>query len=185
MGVGFRCPLCAVQIHRDRGRVARAAGHRGPGPARQPACWTAAPMSPTWCQRCWISPELDPVAPDIRGRSLLPMLSGARTAVYGDDEAVGFEVSGNSALYRGNWKISRIPDTAGRRRMAHVRPRRPIRARPRTLQAPRSRAVSGHAERIPQLCRRGWRGDRVPADYNPFEQIRKKRGPEKGARTLA
>ena len=56
---------------------------------------------------------LDPVAPDIRGRSLLPMLSGARTAVYGDDEAVGFEVSGNSALYRGNWKISRIPTPLG------------------------------------------------------------------------
>lgn len=56
---------------------------------------------------------LDPVTPDIRGRSLLPMLSGARAAVYGDDEAVGFEVSGNAALYRGNWKISRIPTPLG------------------------------------------------------------------------
>ncbi len=56
---------------------------------------------------------IDPVAPDIRGRSLLPMLRGARAAVYGDDEAVGFEVSGNAALYRGNWKISRIPTPLG------------------------------------------------------------------------
>jgi arylsulfatase A-like enzyme len=56
---------------------------------------------------------LDPVTPDIRGRSLLPMLSGARAAVDGDDEAVGFEVSGNAALYRGNWKISRIPTPLG------------------------------------------------------------------------
>ena len=55
----------------------------------------------------------NPVAPDIRGRSLLPMLNGERTAIYGDDEAVGFEVSGNSALYRGNWKISRIPEPLG------------------------------------------------------------------------
>jgi arylsulfatase/uncharacterized sulfatase len=56
---------------------------------------------------------LDPTAPDIRGRSLLPMLNGERSAVYGDDEAVGFEVSGNAALYRGNWKISRIPTPLG------------------------------------------------------------------------
>ena len=56
---------------------------------------------------------VNPVAPDIRGRSLLPMLNGERTAIYGDDEAVGFEVSGNSALYRGNWKISRIPEPLG------------------------------------------------------------------------
>jgi len=56
---------------------------------------------------------VNPVAPDIRGRSLLPMLNGERTAIYGDDDAVGFEVSGNSALYRGNWKISRIPEPLG------------------------------------------------------------------------
>ena len=56
---------------------------------------------------------LDPVATDLRGRSLLPMLNRERTAVYGDDDAVGFEVSGNSALYRGNWKISRIPTPLG------------------------------------------------------------------------
>jgi arylsulfatase/uncharacterized sulfatase len=56
---------------------------------------------------------VNPVAPDIRGRSLLPMLNGERTAIYGDDDAFGFEVSGNSALYRGNWKISRIPEPLG------------------------------------------------------------------------
>jgi len=56
---------------------------------------------------------LDPVAPDIRGRSLLPMLTGDATEVYGNDEAVGFEVGGNAALYRGTWKISRIPVPLG------------------------------------------------------------------------
>lgn len=56
---------------------------------------------------------LDPAAPDIRGRSLLPMLSGDAAEVYGSNEAVGFEVGGNAALYRGNWKISRIPMPLG------------------------------------------------------------------------
>ena len=49
----------------------------------------------------------------IRGRSLLPMITGAASTVYGADDAIGFEVSGNAALYRGNWKISRIPHPLG------------------------------------------------------------------------
>lgn len=52
---------------------------------------------------------LEPMAPDIRGRSLVPMLQGAKANVYGEDEAVGFEVGGNAALYRGNWKLVRVP----------------------------------------------------------------------------
>ena len=56
---------------------------------------------------------LEPVADDLRGRSLLPMLRGDQQNVYGDDEAVGFEVSGNAALYRGQWKISRVPAPLG------------------------------------------------------------------------
>ena len=56
---------------------------------------------------------LEPVADDLRGRSLLPMLRGDQQNVYSDDEAVGFEVSGNAALYRGQWKISRVPAPLG------------------------------------------------------------------------
>ncbi len=41
------------------------------------------------------------------GRSALPMLSGASDTTYKDDESFAFEVSGNSALYRGKWKITR------------------------------------------------------------------------------
>jgi arylsulfatase/uncharacterized sulfatase len=44
---------------------------------------------------------------DFYGRSLMPILSGAADAVYGEDDAFAFEVSGNAALYRGDWKISR------------------------------------------------------------------------------
>ena len=51
-----------------------------------------------------------PVASDgaaITGRSVLPLLSGKADAVYADDEPIGIEVSGNSALIRGNYKITR------------------------------------------------------------------------------
>jgi arylsulfatase/uncharacterized sulfatase len=41
------------------------------------------------------------------GRSALPMLSGKSDTTYSDDEGFAFEVSGNAALYRGKWKITR------------------------------------------------------------------------------
>lgn len=41
------------------------------------------------------------------GRSALPMLTGGSTSTYGESESFGFEVSGNAALYRGKWKITR------------------------------------------------------------------------------
>ncbi|OJH43054.1 sulfatase-like hydrolase/transferase [Paracoccus sp. SM22M-07] len=41
------------------------------------------------------------------GQSILPFLSGASTKTRGPDKSFGFEVSGNAALYRGNWKLVR------------------------------------------------------------------------------
>lgn len=41
------------------------------------------------------------------GRSLLPVLTGQADGVYGPDEAVGLEMSGMSALWRGDWKLAR------------------------------------------------------------------------------
>ena len=49
----------------------------------------------------------------IRGRSLRPVLTGAVPEVYGDTDAVGLEVSGNASLYRGHWKIARMPVPLG------------------------------------------------------------------------
>lgn len=43
----------------------------------------------------------------IDGRSLIPVLSGEAQAVYSQDDAIGLEVSGNAALYKGQWKIVR------------------------------------------------------------------------------
>ncbi|MBI1394143.1 MAG: sulfatase-like hydrolase/transferase [Alphaproteobacteria bacterium] len=41
------------------------------------------------------------------GRSLAPLLAGAADAVYGPEEALGIEVSGNAAILKGRWKITR------------------------------------------------------------------------------
>jgi arylsulfatase/uncharacterized sulfatase len=48
-----------------------------------------------------------PDAMTMDGRSLLPVMTGAARETYGPDDAVGIEVSGNAALFRGNHKIVR------------------------------------------------------------------------------
>ena len=58
-----------------------------------------------------------PAAPDtakpITGRSLLPVLRGEVASVYGPDDIRAIEVSGNSALYKGDYKITRSMPPAG------------------------------------------------------------------------
>lgn len=39
------------------------------------------------------------------GKSLLPLIRGERTAVRAADESLGYELSGNQALYRGDFKL--------------------------------------------------------------------------------
>ncbi|MGB1402863.1 MAG: arylsulfatase [Porticoccaceae bacterium] len=41
----------------------------------------------------------------IIGRSLLPLIDGSVEAVYGPDDAVGFELAGHGALFMGDYKI--------------------------------------------------------------------------------
>jgi arylsulfatase/uncharacterized sulfatase len=60
--------------------------------------------------------EVDPGAVSgkpMTGRSLLPVLSGAAESVYGAEEARAVEVSGNSALYLGDYKITRSVPPVG------------------------------------------------------------------------
>lgn len=57
----------------------------------------------------WDGQSVEPVV----GRSLLPLLQGARPAVYGPEEPVGFELSGNAALYKGTYKLVRLLPPAG------------------------------------------------------------------------
>lgn len=51
--------------------------------------------------------KAQPDATSMDGRSLRPVLTGAATATWGPDEPVGIEVSGNAALFRGDYKIVR------------------------------------------------------------------------------
>ncbi len=41
------------------------------------------------------------------GRSIAPVLAGETSETLGEDESFGVEVSGNAALYRGDWKLVR------------------------------------------------------------------------------
>lgn len=50
----------------------------------------------------WQGKNVEPVT----GRSLVPMLGGAAGSVHGDDP-LGYELSGNSALFRGDYKLVR------------------------------------------------------------------------------
>jgi len=47
------------------------------------------------------------------GRSAMPVLTGEANTAYAATDSFGFEVSGNAALYRGNWKIARISKPLG------------------------------------------------------------------------
>jgi arylsulfatase/uncharacterized sulfatase len=46
-------------------------------------------------------------ASSLYGQSILPVLTGEADETRSEDESFGVEVSGNAALYRGNWKLVR------------------------------------------------------------------------------
>lgn len=50
---------------------------------------------------------------DFDGRSLVPILTGDATEIYGETEPTAIEVSGTAALYHGRWKITRTPPPSG------------------------------------------------------------------------
>lgn len=47
------------------------------------------------------------------GRSALPLFSGEADSNYGEDESFAIEVSGNAAVFMGNWKIARLAKPLG------------------------------------------------------------------------
>ncbi len=62
------------------------------------------------------APFTVPGGQTMTGKSLLPVLASAAAApLHGDDEAIGYEFSGNSALYRGRYKLVRNQPPAGDR----------------------------------------------------------------------
>ena len=53
------------------------------------------------------APDAVPDAVPMSGRSLRSLLTGDAERIYGPDEAIGFETSGQAALYRGDYKLVR------------------------------------------------------------------------------
>lgn len=73
----------------------------------------------------WIGAPIDDSGGGTRpitGRSLLPVLTGKATDTYGKDEVRVIEVSGNTAVYKGNFKITRsvLPLGDGRWRLFNL-----------------------------------------------------------------
>lgn len=103
------------------------------------------------------------------GRSLLPLLSGAEDRVYGTDEAIGMEVSGNSALYKGDYKITRhMPPTGDAAWRLYNMADDPGETRDLSGEMPDKKAelladYQAYAERVGVL--------EMPSDYNTLEQI--------------
>ena len=86
----------------------------GPGIAPQKVTSPAMIIDVTPTVLDWL--DVDPQASTgkpITGRSLLPVLAGEADSVYGPDEARAVEVSGNSALYLGDYKITRSVPPVG------------------------------------------------------------------------
>lgn len=80
----------------------------GPGvaPARIDARAFVTDIAPTLLERAGVAVPAGERVP-IAGRSLAPVLAGAAASVRGPDDVIGIEVSGNSALYRGAYKLVR------------------------------------------------------------------------------
>lgn len=69
-----------------------------------------APTLLDWTGKAAIQPE---GAKPMTGRSLMPLVAGEADSVYGPDEVRAVEVSGNSALYKGDYKITRSVPPVG------------------------------------------------------------------------
>lgn len=80
----------------------------GPGiePRRIDSPAMIADITPTLLERIGV-PVPQREAVPMTGRSLLPVINGAAASAYRSDEVRAIEVSGNTALYKGDYKITR------------------------------------------------------------------------------
>ena len=86
----------------------------GPGvtPAKVKSPAMVTDIAPTLLD--WIgAPAAPKEARPITGRSLMPILKGEADSVYASDDVRAIEVSGNSALYKGDYKITRSMPPVG------------------------------------------------------------------------
>lgn len=78
-----------------------------PGGQRSSTFTFVTDIAPTLLELAGAGAATPDGARNITGRSLLPLLTGQSERTYGVNDAVGVEVSGNSALFRDTWKIVR------------------------------------------------------------------------------
>ncbi|MEL6519976.1 MAG: arylsulfatase [Pseudomonadota bacterium] len=83
-----------------------AAGPGVPEGATATAFTTMADIVPTILDMASVGGEA-PGAMPMTGKSMMPLLSGEAEFVYGPEEPVGFNTSGQAALYRGDYKLVR------------------------------------------------------------------------------
>ena len=108
-------------------------------------------------------------AASMTGRSLTPLLEGTQDWVYGPDDPIGMEVSGNSALYKGDFKITRhMPPTGDATWQLYNMSEDPGETRDLSADLPEKKAelladYDAYAERVGVL--------EMPEGYNSFEQI--------------
>jgi arylsulfatase A-like enzyme len=57
--------------------------------------------------------EALPTGPEFSGRSLIDLLQGRADTIYGPDDAVSLEASGQSAVFKGDYKLVRNMDLYG------------------------------------------------------------------------
>lgn len=82
----------------------------GVGQGRADAFSFVTDLTPTLLDLAGVTPaaEVDGVpVQEFAGRSLAPILKGEAQNVRGPDEAVGIELGGNAALFRGDYKLTR------------------------------------------------------------------------------
>ncbi|MBK6509850.1 MAG: arylsulfatase [Haliea sp.] len=71
-------------------------------------------LAPTLLEIAGVAlPAVEDGRENITGKSLLPTFTGEASPVHRVDEAIGYEFSGNSALYRGDYKLVRNQPPAG------------------------------------------------------------------------
>lgn len=140
----------------------------GPGISQQtftPARAYVTDLAPTLSDLAGID------AGTVDGRSLVPVLNGETGQVYGAEDAVGFELGGNSALYKGRFKLTRntLPFGDAEWRLYDIE------ADPSETNDLSERYPDLKTEMLEDYERFATENGVIalPKDYNPYQQLRR------------
>lgn len=163
-------PLSLFKFHAAEGGVRVPLIISGPGVSAggiAPAFTHVTDIAPTLIDLAGAAPVAG--REPFTGRSLSPLLSGAADRIYGPDEAIGFEMSGQSALYRGDYKLTRNMPPFGDRQWrlfnlaADPGETRDLSAEQPELMAELMAAYQAYEQRVGVLP--------VPADYDAQRRL--------------